>query len=475
LWKTLSEEQVTAAQFALDREGSGLFLEQGVGKTRVALAVIERLEAKAVLIVGRLANKETTWIENLEQWLPDYSITHSWEDFKADKSDLRILLVHTQALRRRRVGRRKVGQIDKIVKFKGWDLCIWDESQDLKSRGSETSRVGSRLGNLPRRVALTGTPLDQQPGELWAQMRFIESGAFGTNWKQFDLEYLEQPSVDPSLHRPGTEAWRKAMFVARIQRSKAGIREDAAKRFNRILSRYCLRIDKDVLKLPPSREVKVDVPLSPKARRVYDELEQTLVTKVNGVAIKGALAITKNAKLAQIPGGWIIDEDGDRHRLGRSKLFALEDLVMKTLRRPFLVFALYRHEIEAIGALLQDLGVEHSTYHGGVKKRDRVEIVREFARGEVDALVLQLKAGGVGLDGLQVAPDAVFYSFSHSYIDYRQARARVERRGQTQPMRFFPLVAPDTIDQDKWEAIQHKGKVEEFFMKRLRKKFADRS
>ena len=470
MWNALSPEQRQAVDFALKRSGAGLFLEQGVGKTWVPLGLLDQdRSAKDALFVVRLANKETSWQDAFTQWLPDWNVYLDWDTFKAAPQP-RLLLLHIEALRRRRQGARgrKRGLIDKVAKHP-WDLVTVDESQSIKARSSEQSTSIAKLATAKRRIALSGTPMDADPSDLWAQMRFIEPDEFGTVWKDFDLEFLTQPTVDPKKYKPGTMAWKRAMLALRIQKNKAKLRPDKSAEFTRRLKKHCLRITKEVLNLPPSRDIPVLFDLLGNQRRLYEQLESTsLATLPDGETLMAALAIVKDSKLAQVPGRFLIDEDGEVHTVGKGKVRQLALLVPR-LRKPFVVFALYRQELEVIRLCLESQGLRCETLSGKVKKANRPSLIRAFQAGQLDALIIQSKTGGVGID-LQVAADAVFYSFSHSWIDFDQAKARLERRGQTRSMRFFYLIARNTVDEDKWTSVSRKQALSSATLDRLKRR-----
>ena len=95
---------------------------------------------------------------------------------------------------------------------------------------------------------------------------------------------------------------------------------------------------------------------------------------------------------------------------------------------------------------------------GQAKHRDRPGIVRSFQSGELDALVIQVKTGGVGID-LFAACEAVVYSPSRSWITFDQAVARLHRRGQTRPVTIHLFIAEDTVDNQAYKAIWSKSSL----------------
>lgn len=464
LWQMLSDEQKFAVTFALQRKGSGLFLEPGVGKTHVTLAIMEQLMPMKTVIFCKITNRETTWVKTIKEVIPWVKLVDTIDDLRT-AAQPSVLLVNTERYTSLKRNKKLWAKLLRTLRKAHFNLVAMDESQGIKSRSSATNSVVCRFKS-DSRVALTGTPLDQHHSELWAQMKFINPEAFGTSWKEFDQEYLTQPTVDPTLYPPGSTKWKEMMLVARIQRNKATIRPEMVDQFHEILEENCIYIDKQSLGLE-STDQEILFDLSPAERKAYDHMEKEAFVKVNGSIIKGALAITKNGKLAQIPGGHIINDDGEVELIGGfSKARQLEKLIPK-LRIPFLVFALYKHELQLVEEILREAGLVVKSISGKTeKKKARPQILREFQDYQLDALVIQNKTGGVGVD-LFEACDAVIFSQSHSRIDDQQLRARMERRGQLRKMRFIYLIARDTIDQDKRTAIKTKKKLTSVILERL--------
>src|SRR5215831_4431760 len=164
-------EQRRAYLFAIGRPGTLLLGDTGVGKTHIAMATIETTKPALTIIVAPLTSLDITWSPKLDTLL--FYVARSWEDFKAHRHSAHvILLIHFQLL-------AKLGaKLERVP----WDLAIIDESQSIKDRASATSRAARRLRHARRRLALSATPLDKSPIDLYGQMRFVDVDVFGDHF-----------------------------------------------------------------------------------------------------------------------------------------------------------------------------------------------------------------------------------------------------------------------------------------------------
>lgn len=441
LYLRLREYQKEAVCFALNREGAGLFCDPRTGKTWIALAVVEQLEPDSVLIIVPLTNLVSTWVKWIREFLPQYTICRTWEEWKKAKGKKRLFLVHYEGL---------PSVINRLAKV-AWGLVILDESQRIKARASRQSRQLRRLRRADRRLALSGTPLDDSEIDLWGQMRFIEPRSFGDVWGEFDHRFLKPT---------GFMGYKREM------------RESRKPEFNRRIRLSCLRITRDEagIEAPKLRWYPVD--LLGKQRRLYEDMEDEWLVDINEVRISSELEITKRGKLQQISNGFIFDEDRDVHWVGNAKIRALKYLLRHKLKPPAIIFFQYLPEAAMIAEACSAQSSRVRVLIGAVKDRKnkmaRTELLRDFQAGKIDYLICQEKTGGVGID-LYAARNAVVYSFNESFIDFDQMKSRMDFVGLPAPT-IFLIYAQGTIDDDKKEAVLSKRDLSEVVLNRLKRR-----
>lgn len=461
--KLLKQHQVRGTEAIVSIDGFAALFEQRTGKTWATGAVleVERDITRDVLLIGPLTNLESTWGKFLAEKMPWYSVHRDFENFKKDKSEHRILLLNYEA----------VTPLLKKLRRLSWDRIIYDEAQRLRNRASRSSRdAGLLAGSASRRLVLTGTPIDQNPRELWAVMRFIAPYVFGTVWKDFATEFLEEPELKK---KRGVIAQKKEMMRYLIAKNKAPIKPEKMQEVADLISPHALRITKEEAGVVRAKVKRVRFNLDPDEEKKYRQLEKTMLVKHGKVIVKTPLKITQIGKLQQITGGHIKDEDGEVHRIGTSKRRRLKSLMAKHLvgDEPFVIFCKFVWEVHALARMLERMGYPRvARLWGKVKdlKRDkrRTNMLLAFQRGEIDAMICQQRTGGVGVD-LYRARKFFVYSQGHSYIDHDQMLSRGDYIEADDAATFFILLAERTIDIDIDYSVEAKKSITEMFYDRM--------
>lgn len=454
----LDEYQKAAVEFALRAKTAGLFFEQGTGKTYITGGIVERLvneypDEFQALIVVPLTNIESTWTTFFRKNLPHVSVARSVEEL-AELPRPRVLLVHYEMMP------KLVERYKKFMRaMMRWHLIVYDESQRLKSRQSITSRTAAKLHDAAAfKVILSGTPMDEEPADLWAQMRFLNSDVFGSRWKDFEDKFFE-PIELPNLQgvRRGSWQWHKLMREIGMAKSRRKFNTAMLPEFVQLLKPYCLRVTKeDVLDLPPITYLHEYVSLRGEQRRLYDELRQTMVA--TGMDLTAPLKVTQLSKLQQITGGYVIDDNGETHCVGRAKMRRLR-VILRRLGpdEKVVIFARYVAEVGAILRECLDMKRSVASIIGETDKASRTRIIDNFQKGGLQTIVSQIKTGGVGID-LFASCHLIVYSPTYSYIDFDQAKARVHRRGQTRRVFIHLMCAENTVDEYVYQSLVRKDK-----------------
>lgn len=466
IWSKLDDYQRDAVAYCLRKKTVGLFYEQGTGKTWITGGIVESLRSKpgVVLLVVPLANKETTWIELFKK---HFDVFTSWDEFffitggePTRECRFPVLILHYEAVN---------SIIDKLRKV-DWTLVVYDESQRLKDRASLQSRTAAKL-DAEYKVILSGTPIEHQPQDLYGQFRFMRPQMFG-KWGDFEREWLEPvPDLLKGL-RPNSMRWKKAIKVLQIIKSKRKFKKTKLPQFLAKIKPYALSLKSaDVLKLPPLTMVRVPVTLRGRQRRMYDELENTMVTEIGELKIRTPTRIVQLGKLHQICGGYLIDDEGVAHEVGRAKLRETLEIIRRG-PRPVVVFARYLEELRGIA---ENLPEEYSIdFLIGANRKRRADIQRQFQRGETDVLLAQYRAGGIGVD-LFRSCTGVMHSTTYSLIDFEQAIKRLHRRGQTKAVTIYLPYAKETVDDSIYQAIYSKRSVSEAVLNYIRRRKQDAS
>jgi SNF2 family DNA or RNA helicase len=428
----LFDAQKKAADFILSRPATALFCQARTGKTYISMAVLELSSWRVAVIVAPLTSLGVVWQPKLLTLLQKCHIHSSPQALRSalkydqDATRRHILLTNPEALRSSK----------KWIAKLPVDLLIWDESQNIKNRNSANSRIARRLRHVPRRIALSGTPLDKGQIDVWAQMRFVDHTILGEDWGSFADEYCYK----------GGFKNKKWFFSAR-----------KGPQFLATLKDHIYRLDDKFLKLTPIEVIPVPVLILGKQRTLYDTMQRDSLIVINGVTITANNAGARDVKLSQITGGAVLDREDIAHPTGRAK----QRKLLHLLRRdewPVVIFCQFLHEIDLILELFDHEPQQVAVIQGSVKEKERTHIVNQFQEGHYDVLICQVRTGGEAID-LTRASVLIFYSMSYSYINWEQVLRRVQGLNQKKSPKAYILYCEDTIDADKLQLVQDKGET----------------
>lgn len=428
----LLPEQKNAADFVISKirngGGVGLFSQQRTGKTYISLAVIEQLDLKRVLVVAPLTSIDLVWVPKLATL---GRVVRQPQELT--EAFCGALVMHYQAFAKiaPRIAKRLSAS---------FDLIIIDESQGLKARASAQSRAARRFRNARRRLALSGTPIDECPADVWGQMRFIDHTVLSEDWLPFAEKFCYK----------GGFMNKKWIFNPRKMDE-----------FLNVLNPYIYRLTVDFMNLKPVMLHPVPTQLLGAQELAYRQMEEHGILKLDGHVITGPLEITKKMKLQQITGGHILTDDGDTIPVGRAKQRKLKWL-MKNIKPPVVVFCQFLHEIEDICDVITDATAglaSIAVLHGGVKdtkkEKARTNLVNDFQDGKYNVLVCQLRTGGVSIE-LTAARSLILYSINYSFIDFEQIVFRLRGLTQKNEVNIYLMYAENTVDEEKWDIVEGK-------------------
>jgi hypothetical protein len=318
-----------------------------------------------------------------------------------------------------------------------WDRAILDEAQDVKN--PQTKRARSlRLLRARRRVAMTGTPIENHLGELWALMDLLNPGLLGPR------------------------EWYARTFAHPIQDEK----DDAVlERLKGIVRPFILRRAKDdpevELDLPPITVTKDYCRLTVEQASLYQATVDNWLPRVEAhedrfgrrgavLAMLGHLKQVCNHPEMLVPTGLPLD--------GRSG--KLERLISLLRAVPegdkALVFTQYTRFAALVPHLEERLGKEAAFFHGHLNGRQRAELLEAFAGdGGPQILVISLKAGGRGLN-LPAANHVFHFDRWWNPAVEQQATDRVHRLGQRKPVFVHSLICLGTLEERIDELLESK-------------------
>lgn len=309
-----------------------------------------------------------------------------------------------------------------------WGLVVADEAQHVKNPFSATARA---LRTLPAgaRVALTGTPVENNLSELWAVLDWTTPGLLGP------------------LGR-----FRKQYAIA----VEGGTDPAAADRLARLVRPFLLRRRKSdpgiAPELPPKTETDRAVALTREQAGLYEAAVREGLGEIaaaEGLARRGLVVklLTSLKQICNHPAQFLKEE---RPRIaGRSGKVELLDELLETILAEddagVLVFTQYVRMARLLETHLAARGVPTQLLHGGTPVARREEMVRRFQDGGVPVFLLSLKAAGTGLNLTRAAHVVHFDRWWNPAVE-AQATDRAYRIGQTRPVQVHRMVTEGTVE-----------------------------
>ena len=411
---------------ALSDSGFGGVLadDMGLGKTVQTLALLahrhleEKTDRPSLLVV------------------PTSLVGNWWREAARFVPDLKLLVLHGPDRRKRFaeipqhhlvVTTYPLLNRDHEALFRhDYDIAVLDEAQAVKNPAAAVSKrireIRARL-----RLALTGTPMENNLQELWALYDWLVPGLLG-NRKGFTAAFRTPIEKRGDRARQRLLSTRIKPFLMR--RTKEQVASD----------------------LPEKTVIDELVPLEGAQAALYESIRTAMDERVrNAIAARG-LAASRIAildallKLRQVccdPG--LVKLDAARKvtlSAKRARLIALlEELVAEG--RKVLVFSQFVEMLRLVERDVADRGWGYAMLHGGTKDRDAQ--VAAFQSGDLPLFLVSLKAGGTGLN-LTAADTVIVYDPWWNPAVERQAMDRAHRIGQDKPVFVHRLIAENTVE-----------------------------
>ena len=321
---------------------------------------------------------------------------------------------------------------------------IIDEAHRIKSAQSQVTRAVwavAHQGSVQRRFALTGTPLANHPGELWAVLHAISPVAFPTKTHFVDRYCLQSWNAYGGLDIVGLNPGTRDEFFKLLD-----------PRFRRMTKAQVLPM------LPPKVRDTRWVELTPAQRKLYDRFENDLVVDVPGGTIAADDPLFVRMRQMQLSSASVIMEGEDiRLREPSCKVDELEAILEELGPKQVVVCAQSRQLIDLAAVRLTKLRISHGLITGPVSETERRLTLEAFQDGKIQVLLFTVAAGGVGLT-MTAADTIIFLQRSWSMIDNKQAEDRVHRIGSEQhaSIHIIDVVARDTREEDQIGSLTQK-------------------
>jgi SNF2 family DNA or RNA helicase len=425
--------------------GACLADDMGLGKTIQVLALLLHLDEsgeldRPVLLICP-TSVVSNWRKEAERFSPSLRVLvhhglgrHEGEAFQREASR-HHLIVSTYSLVHRDLER--LSAVD-------WAGLVLDEAQNIKNPQAKQTRALRKL-EAARRIALTGTPVENRLSELWSIMEFLNPG------------YL------------GSEASFRRRYALPIERYRDAA---ATEELRRLVEPFVLRrvkTDPTVIKdLPRKNEMKVYCTLTAEQATIYQAVVSESLRKIEtsvGIGRKGEVlaALTRLKQICNHPAHFLSDGSSLGERSG--KLTRLTEMLEEVLAEGdrALVFTQYAEMGKLIQKHLREsLSVEVPFLHGAVPATDRERLIASFQEDSSGppVFVLSLKAGGFGLNLTEARHVFHFDRWWNPAVE-DQATDRAFRIGQKRSVAVYKFICAGTVEERVDELAERKKELAE--------------
>ncbi|MFE9017210.1 SNF2-related protein [Streptomyces sp. NPDC007808] len=410
--------------------------DMGLGKTITLIALHLHRQSDATSAGPTLVVCPTSLMGNWQREIEKFAPGTRVRRFHGPRRDLQGVADGEFVLTTYGTMRLDARRLDEVQ----WGMVVADEAQHVKNPYSATARELRSIGARAR-VALTGTPVENNLSELWAILDWTTPGLLG---------------------RLGTFRTRYAQAV------EGGQDPAAAERLTRLVRPFLLRRRKSdpgiAPELPPKTETDRAVSLTTEQAGLYEAVVRETLAEIAGadsMARRGLIVklLTGLKQICNHPAQFLKEE---RPRIaGRSGKLELLDELLDTIiaeGASALVFTQYVRMGSLIQRHLAARGVPSQFLHGGTPVAEREALVRRFQDGEVPVFLLSLKAAGTGLN-LTRAEHVVHYDRWWNPAVEAQATDRAYRIGQTRPVQVHRLIAEGTIEDRIADMLSRKREL----------------
>ena len=437
--RAYQEKGVSFLSF-LDELGFGAILadDMGLGKTIQIIALLMHKKINKTALIVAPTTLLYNWEMELKKFAPSIrSYLHYGVNRLKDISEIipqNDVIICSYGIVKR--------DLDMLLEHQ-FSYLIIDEAQYIKNANSDQAKAVKKLRG-ENRFALTGTPIENRLMELWSIMDF----------------------VNPGLLLDGRTFFNKYEYP--IMKNDDDLKKQ---QLHQVISPFVLRrmkTDRDIIKdLPDKQEIKIYLPLTDEQIQLYDseikKIEQEIDSSGGKINKTNMLAtITKLKQICNHPSNYLNDNTNDCGKKRSAKLDSLVEMVntIEQEGRKSIIFTQYIDAGKIIKKrIFNDLGKKVLFFHGSLDLEARREMIEEFENDEtIPAMVLSLKAGGLGLN-LTMANYVFHFDRWWNPAVENQAVDRVYRIGQKLNTFVYKFICKGTLEERIDDLIESKIKL----------------
>ena len=407
--------------------------DMGLGKTIQALSFIHHLKQEQGTLKALVVCPTTlmfNWQNEIRKFTPSltYYIHHGGSRSRENlgSADIDVIITTYGTLR---------SDIKQFVDV-SFDYVVLDESQAIKNPGSKVTKAAGLL-RAKNRLCLSGTPLQNNTFDIFAQMNFLNPGMLGS------VEFFKQEfsvPIDKFGEKEQKDHLRKLLYPFILRRTKEQVAKD----------------------LPEKQEMVLFCEMGDEQRKIYEAYRNDYRDKILGVVEdqgiqKSQLTILQGLmKLRQICDSPAIVKEEERFPNVSVKLEEIgREITENISNHKALIFSQFLGMLSLIKEKMKELGVDYEYFDGSSTVNEREKAIHRFQNDEnCRVFLISLKAGGVGLN--LTAADYVYIvdPWWNPAVE-QQAIDRTHRIGQTKNIFAYRMICTDTVE-DKILKLQER-------------------
>jgi len=436
--------------------------EMGLGKTVQVMALLAYiLDTDGVrgkhLIVAPLSTL-SSWRDHFAKWLPALNV-YLHRGVAAERRERLLEIAKDGSSEDVVVSTYQMVIRDaETMNNVKWCYLIVDEAHTLKNAAGRLFGALNAFSTR-HRLLLTGTPLQNNLGELWSLLNFILPAIFDSA-QSFDSWFCS-PFQRPSRGKKE----KNAPDVPMTDEERLMVMD----RLHRAIDPFLLRrMKKSVLPaMVKKEEIVLKVPMSGMQAAVYDQLQKYGALRYKGESqrhgfnnVMMQLRKCANHPFLFAPDDHAVDEDIYR---SAGKFVVLRHLIpkMKRFEHRMLIFCQFMGAMDLLGEMMDFLGEKYFRIDGSTPSEDRIDFLEQFNAADSDCAVflLSTRACGLGLN-LWTADTVILFDSDWNPQQDLQAMARCHRIGQKREVRIFRLIADGSIEESIIDRAQKKLDLE---------------
>lgn len=327
---------------------------------------------------------------------------------------------------------------------------VLDESTRIKNRTAIQTKAAMRVSTCAvRRYILTGTPITNNPLDLYSQMNFLSRDILKfPSFVAFRNRYAQMGGYSVGGRPVQVVGWQN---LDELKRKIA--------KFSRVVTK-----EEALPDLPSKLYAKIEVALSPDQAKAYGQMREYAIAEFPGTVDRAMapIALTKLLRLSQISAGHLTVSDGlGQTEVKRFKSNPKIDAVLELLEEHerMVVFCMFIEEVKQLSAALTSANISHGLIYGETPNTEREAIQGRYQNGDLRVVICQVVTGGIGIT-LTRGHAACFLTNPYSYEARRQAEDRLHRPGQTHNVIYYDIIATcngeKTIDATVLDVLKRK-------------------